>query len=201
MLEMTKGSYAPLSDELSEQYEKSENLMLANVDASKIEDVIAHFVCMQESLIFFFLELPAEKTEEKKLRSSDSDPMHTNVYFIDGLDVKQALYLFSEYSDLLINDGISTFGFGNHDGTAEIRRGKYNAVTLWSTELEKYEGFFEEHDIPKVEKCVTACDTFSDNAPGMAFRITVDGLTVYDLPEKLKDRGIYFFGQREEEWP
>lgn len=48
MLKMTKGSSVPMADKLSEQYEKREHTMLANVDAGKIESVLRHFICMQE---------------------------------------------------------------------------------------------------------------------------------------------------------
>ncbi len=199
MLELTKGASVPQADKLSEQYEKGETTLLANVDASKIEEVFQHFICMQEDRLFFILELPANEQDERKLRKSDTDPMHKDIYYIDGLTDKQALVLLIRYGELLINDGISKFGFGVHNGTAEIMRDKYNVMTLWSNCLSKYDGFFEAHDIPLVEKCLTAWETFSDETPGECSRIEVNGLSVYDLPEKLKDWGIYFYKQVEDD--
>lgn len=50
---------------------------------------------------------------------------------------------------LLINDGISAFGFGCHEGGDEIISGKYNVLTIYSRTPELYADFFEKHDIQK----------------------------------------------------
>lgn len=199
MLEMTKGFFVPQVDRLSEQYQKGETTLLANVNASKIEEVFRHFICMQEERLFFILELPASETDERKLRKSDTDPMHKDIYYIDGLTDEQALTLLIRYGELLINDGISRFGFGVQDGNAEIMRDKYNVITLWTNDSDKYEGFFEAHGIPLVEKCITAWDTFSEAAPGEAGRVDVNGMNVFDLPDELKDWGIYFYEQKKDD--
>lgn len=125
--------------------------------------------------------------------------MHKDIYYIDGLTDEQALVLLMRYGELLINDGISKFGFGVHNGNAELMRDKYNVVTLWTSDLGKYEGFFEAHDIPLVEECLTAWDTFSEIMPGESSRVDVNGLSVFDLPNELRDWGIYFCEQREDE--
>lgn len=199
MLELTKGASVPQAEKLSEQYEKGETTLLANVNASKMKEIFQHFICMQEERLFFILELPASEMDERKLRKSQADPMHKDIYYIDGLTNEQALLLLIRYGELLINDGMSKVGFGVHNGTAEIMREKYNVMTLWSNCLDKYDGFFEAHGIPKVEKCLTAWETFSVVTPGTSSRIEVNGLDVFDLPEKLKGWGIYFSERVEEE--
>lgn len=199
MLELTKGSVVPQVEKLSEQYQVRDTNMLANVNASKIEEVFQHFICIQDGRLFFILELPANEKDEIKLRKSDKDPMHKDIYYIDGLTNEQALVLLIRYGELLINDGISKFGFGAHDGTAEIMRDKYNVITLWTNDIAKYADFFEAHDIPRVDKCLTAWDTFSAETPGESNCVEDNGLSVYDLPEKLKDWGIYLYEQREED--
>lgn len=198
MLELTKGASVPKASMLSEQYDRSETLMTANIDSRRIKEVFQHFICMQENDLFFILELPVSSDVEAKLRKADTDPMHKDIYYMDFLSKEEALTILIRYGELLINDGISRFGYGVHDNNAEIMRDKYNVITLWSNCMEKYDGFFEEHGIPRVDKCFTAWDTFSSETPGTSSRIEIDGLSVYDLPEKLKEWGLYLYEQTED---
>lgn len=197
MLEMVKGCIVPDAELLSEQYEIKENEIFANVNESKIEMVFQHFITMQDEQLFFILELPANEEEEKRLRFYETSPFHKNVYYIDGLAVEQALLILSRYGDLLINDGMSSFGFGLRDNSAEIMLHKYNMISLWTNEMDKYVDFFIKHDIPYVDRCFTAWDTFSQETPGICNSIDIEGMSVYDLPEEFKNWGIYLAEQRE----
>lgn len=198
MLKMTEGCYVPKADILLEQYEIFENKIIANVNADKIETVIRDYILMHDDPMFFFLELPTNQNDEDMLRKNDGDPRHIDVYYIDGMDKKSAALLFSRYSRLLVNDGMSRFGFGVHGQAAEIMRDKYNVVTLLANNIEKYTGIFNSHGIPLSEKCVTAWDTFSYEFPGVSKSVTVNGKTVYDLPDELSRIGMYFAERREE---
>ncbi len=198
MLEMVEGCKVPSSHLLSEQYEKRENTLIANVHAHKIKEVLRHFITMQTERLFFILELPASADDEQCLRKNDTSPMHRDVYYIDGLDAEHALELLTRYGDLLINDGISSFGFGVHDDTAEIMLGKYNVVTLLTDAMDRYKDFFEAHQIPLVENRLAAWDTFTAEAPGKCILIEDAGKNAFDLPNELKDWGIYLAEQREE---
>ena len=61
-----------------------------------------------------------------------------------------------------------------------------------------YNDFFEAHGIEKVESLITAWDTFSDEMPGQAERCDCKGKSVHDLPEELKDWGMYLADTRAE---
>lgn len=197
MLKMTEGCHAPKADTLSEQYEILENKIIANVNADKIDTVIRDYINMHDDPMFFFLEFPTNQNEEDKLRENDSAPRHIDVYYIDGLDKRSALLLFSQYSRLLVNDGMSRFGFGVHGQATEIMRDKYNVVTLLAENIEKYTDIFDLHGIHRCESCITAWDMFSYEFPGECKKITVNGKTVYDLPDELKSIGMYFAERRE----
>jgi len=198
MLKMIKGCKIQNAQQLQEQYEVNEFVMNANVNADKMEEVIQHFINMQNDPMFFILELPTNENAEKELKKNYSDPMHKDIYYIDGLNKNEALILLMRYGNLLINEGLSSFGFAAQDNTAEIMVGKYNVVTLWSNTMEKYDGFFEAHDINMTNNLVTVWDTFNDKTPGESFCYEVDGKRVYSLIDELKDRGLYFANQREE---
>lgn len=198
MLEMVKGCCVPDSGKLKEEYKIDEYYITANVNAGKIEDIFQHFMAMQSEQIFFILELPTNEEEEKCLRKSNYDPMHKDIYYIDGLFNEQALVLLMRYGELLINDGISSFGFGAHDGSAEIMLEKYNQMTIWTNDMKKYNGFFDAHDIHITDNYISAWDTFTSRNAGQCMSIKVNGIGVYDLPEKLKECGIYFAERRED---
>lgn len=193
MLKMIKGCNVHNNEQLQEEYERDEFVLTANVNRDKICEVIKDFIKMQNSLIFFILELPANENEEKQLRKDDFAAMHKDIYYIDGLSSEKALILLEEYSDILINDGLSCFGFGLQDNTAEIMVKKYNVVTLWSSTLEKYNGFFESHNIHQKDHIVTAWDTFNNETPGESFLYKCNGMSVYSLIDELKKWGIYLW--------
>lgn len=197
MLKMTEGCTVPKADEISEQYEILENKIIANVNADKIENIITDYICMHDTPMFFFLELPTNSFDEKKLRKSYTDPCHIDIYYLDGLNCEQALGIFRRYSYLLVNDGVSKFGFGVHGQATEIMRDKYNVITLFADNIEKYADIFNSHNIPLTENCVTAWNTFSNEFPGECSSIAVNGKTIYDLPNELKSEGIYFAERRE----
>lgn len=123
---------------------------------------------------------------------------HKDVYYIDGCSQEECLVLLERYGELLINDGMNRFGFGCHESQDEIMLDKYNVVTIYSQQLSNYNEFFEAHGIEKVESLITAWDTFSDETPGQAERCDYKGKSVYDLPEELKDWGMYLADTRAE---
>lgn len=197
MLELVRGCVAPRPELLKEQYQAGESGMLANVNAGKIQAVFRHFLSMHIQPLFFILELPATMQQEGRLRKTDRDPMHKDVYYIDGLAQSQALALLDQAGPLLIPDGISQFGFGCHDGAAELMKESYNILRLWYRQPEPYVDFFRIHSIPQAERCLTAWDTFTRQTPGRCFRVEMEGKTVFDLPEELADWGIYLAERRE----
>lgn len=198
MLEMITGCSVTAADRLFEEYAAKEWGFEANISTGKIHEVFEHFITVQKESLFFILELPANAKDEEKLRKSDSDPMHRDIYYIDGLTQEEALAIISRYGELLINDGLVHFGFGVQDNSAELMKRNYNILTLWTADSEAYRGFFEAHDVPRTENLVTAWDTFSAETPGESRKIEVNGRDVYSLPAELSDWGIYFAERREE---
>ena len=86
------------------------------------------------------------------------------------------------------------------DLQSDIKTVLYDRPTVATSEYFKgnYSDFFEAHGIKKVESLITAWDTFSDETPGQAERCDYKGKSVYDLPEELKDRGMYLADTRTE---
>ena len=147
---------------------------------------------------FFILELPVSIDREKVIEKNIINELHKDVYYIDNCSIEECLVLLIRYGDLLVNDGLSKFGFGGHKSHDEIMLDSYNVVTIYSKELSKFYDFFEPHNIQFVEELVTASETFSETSPGISEIYESNGKTVYDLPIELAEWGIYLAETRTE---
>jgi len=199
MLNLVKGHQVSLVENLFESFTKlTEHHLMANVHAEKILEVFQHFIVIHDEPLFFILELPVSIDREKVIAKSIIKESHKDVYYIDGCSREECLALLIRYGDLLVNDGLSKFGFGGHKSHDEIMLDSYNVVTIYSKELSKFNDFFEPHNIQFVEELVTAWKTFSKTSPGISEIYECNGKTVYDLPEELAEWGIYLAETRTE---
>ena len=200
MLNMVKGFKVFSPEKLNEGYEiTSEMSIMANVNAEKILDIFEHFIVMHDyERLFFILELTVTCDREKEVKPGIVEDLHNDVYYIDGCTAEQAIVLMERYGELLINDGICKFGFGCHESQDEIMLDKYNVVTIYSRNLTAFNDFFEAHEIEKTDHLITAWDTFTRETPGQSRRYDYNGKNVFDLPEELKEWGIYLAETRAE---
>lgn len=199
MLNLVKGHQVSLVENLFESFTKlTEHHLMANVHAEKILEVFQHFIVIHDEPLFFILELPVSIDREKVIAKNIIKESHKDVYYIDGCSREECLALLIRYGDLLINDGLSKFGFGGHKSHDEIMLDSYNVVTIYSKELSKFNDFFEPHNIQFVEELVTAWKTFSKTSPGISEIYESNGKTVYDLPTELSEWGIYLAETRTE---
>lgn len=199
MLNLVKGHQVSLVENLFESFTKlTKHHLMANVHAEKILEVFQHFIVIHDEPLFFILELPVSIDREKVIAKNIIKESHKDVYYIDGCSREECLALLIRYGDLLVNDGLSKFGFGGHKSHDEIMLDSYNVVTIYSKELSKFNDFFEPHNIQFVEELVTAWKTFSKTSPGISEIYESNGKTVYDLPTELAEWGIYLAETRTE---
>ena len=199
MLNLVKGHQVSLVENLFESFTKlTEHHLMANVHAEKILEIFQHFIVIHDEPLFFILELPVSIDREKVIAKNIIKESHKDVYYIDGCSREECLALLIRYGDLLVNDGLSKFGFGGYKSHDEIMLDSYNVVTIYSKELSKFNDFFEPHNIQFVEELVTAWKTFSKTSPGISEIYESNGKTVYDLPEELAEWGIYLAETRTE---
>lgn len=199
MLNLVKGHQVSLVENLFESFTKlTEHHLMANVHAEKILEIFQHFIVIHDEPLFFILELPVSIDREKVIAKNIIKESHKDVYYIDGCSREECLALLIRYGDLLVNDGLSKFGFGGHKSHDEIMLDSYNVVTIYSKELSKFNDFFEPHNIQFVEELVTAWKTFSKTSPGISEIYESIGKTVYDLPTELAEWGIYLAETRTE---
>ena len=198
MFILRAGCRVPFPEKLFEEYMLTENQIIANISADKIKSVMEHFICIHEEPLFFILELPSEQNDEKEIQPGVVENLHKDVYYIDGCANEEALTILLRIGDLMINDGLCSFGFGCHESNDEIMFGKYNVTTIFSRNIRQYIGFMADHEIAKKEHILTAWDPFSYEHPGSSKRINTDGKDVFSIPEMFADWGIYKAEQRED---
>ena len=156
MLKMRKGSKVPFPEKLSEGYIYREPVFYANVDADKLEALLEHFITIHDEPMFFILELPSMQYHETEIRPGVVDALHKDVYYIDGCSPQKALDILHSTAQIMINDGLCSFGFGCHRSHNEIMVEKYNVVTVYTKNRDTFNGFFEKHAIAQMEELVTA---------------------------------------------
>lgn len=188
MLNMIKGCQINDPSLLYEGYEPVEYGFLANVNAENILPLVKHFVTLHSEPCFLILEVPA-----KALLA----PFWTDVYYLDNLSVQEALELLELCGELLVHDGLSSFGIGLHSGNNEIMVGKYNCVTVYTKSPAQYQGYFEQIGIQRMTNLKTAWDYFTSDTPGDSFRYKHNGKDMYDLVKTLKKYGLYLAERRE----
>ena len=163
----------------------------AQVSAEHYEALISDLIKRLSEPVFFFVEFPCTADDEKKLRKSEDDPMHYNLYYLDNCTLPVAGAIMKRYGQVLINDGLCRFGFGSHKDNEEIYCVKYQIIYVYG-KADKYRKCFEKHGIPNEENFVTLWDTFTNDSPGISSAVEVNGETVNDIIENLKAEGLYF---------
>ena len=195
MIELKKACKVPYPKKLYEEYEICDNAISANVSTSKVIDMMKAFIRMHDKPTFFILELPkrADGSIVKKVQTDKE--LENDVYYIDGMDEEKANLCLDEFGELLVEDGMSIFGIGCHRSHDEILFGKYNVLTIYSNEVDKFSELMRSFEIKKTEKLVTAWDTFDRNHPGECTTYVSNkiGYDIYDIPERGKKYGMYLY--------
>ncbi len=198
MLKFRKGCTIPFPEKIHEEYEINDNCIIANIDADKIENLLLDFIKMHNEPLFFILEIPSKQYDETEIKPGIVESFHKDVYYIDGCTQEKAFAVVSRIGKLLVNDGLSSFGFGCHVSHDEIMIGKYNVITIYSQVPENYNTLLEKNELKQVNKLVTAWDTFTQNSPGKADKIETDGKDIFDIPKMFADFGMYLAEHKED---
>lgn len=205
MFNLIKGAKISENISLKEEYEINGNWIYANISAENIRRIINQFIEIENTELFcLFIEIPANMTDENVIRKTEdgycvTEKMHKDIYYLDDISAKDLNELLNVFEDILINDGLSSFGVLSQKGN-EIGKYKYNVMGAYSDDEDLtpiIEAFYNVK-IPRTDKLVTAWDYFSQDNPGESELYKKDGKTIYDVVETLKEVGMYKYEQREE---
>lgn len=204
MLKMIKGSHVPKPQMLSQGFEITDSRIIANVDADNIRKIIEGFLDMNKALpLFMFIEVPANIKDEKIIGKTEDgyvqlEAHHKDVYYLDGISSESLKQLLEPFYDILINDGLSSFGVGNPYGE-EVGKYKYNEMILFGKELQRYAPLLEQNGVFQTNRLITAWDTFTPDSPGTCEKYSDEkGRDIYGIIDALKEFGMYRAEQRED---
>ncbi len=141
---------------------------------------------------YFFIEVPCTDAQESELLNKGESGAHMQLY---NLEVTQevANAILERYGDLLINDGVTNFGFGSLETETEIYAMPFQTIMLYNkNDTSSFEKILKQDNITelKPEKFITIDSLLSKNNPADRVMVEFNGETVFDVIENLKEVGL-----------
>ena len=195
-----------VTEPLEEGFMEGDRRLDAQVSAEHIRTVMENYLAVNlKADLFFFMEVPLHLDEEKIEKEPEGDKpgiltsQHRMVYYLDHIDAKEGMKILDIFGEVLIDDGLSAFGFGTKD--SEIGKYPYNEMLLQMYEdMEPWKKVFLLADVPERKELTFADDVFSWKNPGVCERYEdAQGRTVYDVVDALKEAGLYEAEIREDD--
>lgn len=149
------------------------------LSAELIADCALGFIDIIEEPVFFFLELPVEESDDYEL------------YYLDNCTKEVARAVMERYGQLLVNDGISRFGFGSNKTGEEVYFTDYQEFTMYTKKTKQAAAMLKKLGLTETEKPDSIWDILSDENEGSLSAVELEGETVFDIPEALEDAGMY----------
>lgn len=160
------------------------------ISAEKIKSIISKAVKAIKKP-YFFLEVPCTEAQEAEL-SQKGGGLHMQLYNLEvTYDVAEAIL--KRYGDLLINDGVTNFGFCSLETETEIYVMPFQNIMLYDQNgTQDFEKILKEENITKnkMEQHITIDSLLSKDNPADRVLVELDGETVFDMIENLKEAGL-----------
>jgi hypothetical protein len=169
-----------------------------NVSAESIHKVFCRLAVEVDEPGFLLFETGTHRDIEQQLRNHKTDPLHKDVYYLDGQSWLAAKAIVDAYEYLLTHDGQISFGFGGHEGHDEVFVGPYKIFTVYADNRSKYESALNELGFQQVERLKTVWDNFSQHAPGRRRALPDAKPTIREMIGELKQKGLYLAETRED---
>ena len=208
MFNMIKGAKIPVSASIIESYEVKNDGIYANVSAERIRSVLDAFIDANKGKrLFLFIEVPTNLVNLDVEEPVDVDGVgvihqdYRDVYYMDDISADVVTGLLNVFDEVLINDGLSSFGIGTQDGD-EIGKLQYNVMNILSAKgtYDNYVHIFANLGMKKVDDVITAWTFFSEDNPGVSERYVLDdGRDIYTIIEILSQNGMYLAERRDED--
>lgn len=146
--------------------------------ADKMKTLAERFIDKISEPMFFFLELPKE-----------DEALKYDVYYLECTK-PVAKAVLKRYGELLINDGVSRFGFGSHKNDEEIYFSSLQTVYIYTERGSDFKEILRTLGISS-DKKLSAADKFDPESDDIIL-VELNGETVFDMAENLKSAGLYF---------
>lgn len=169
-----------------------------NVSAENIATTFLRLAELPRGPVFFTIEVGTCKDVEATLRKKDSDPLHRDVYYLDGLSPEAAGKVFTAYERIFANDGEINFGIGSHQKHDEVFVGAYKVFYIYTVEPDKYRLALDAMGFRAEPKIKTVWKTFTPDLPGKRAVLTKTTKTIWDVVEELKKQGLRLAERRDD---
>ena len=191
-MKLSKGYQINNTSQIKECFAIEGDNILINVGADNYLEIMKSMSLLIPEPCFFILEVPCSKEKEAELNKGKEDTLHNDVYYLDNIDHEFMLSILNDLGDILINDGISSFGFSSLKDQVEIMKCKYNLISIYSKIRDPFIQKLKELGIEEVDNIITAGDLISKNNPGICKRyVSPKGKNVFDIVKTLSKVGMY----------
>lgn len=162
-----------------EFFEKTDDGFFVYPSADKMIKLLSSAADALDEPMFFFLELPDE---------DENGMLDYSTYYLECTK-PVAKAIVKRYGELLINDGVSRFGFGSHKSGEEIYFEALQRVYICTSRCGKFSQMISSIGIDEGAG-QTVFDLFDPEKDDLSL-IEIDGETVFDAAENLKSAGLY----------
>ena len=210
MFELIKGAFIEDISGIQEGYLADVNAITASVSAEKIPALFEVFLnsMREDEPLFMFIEAPCSEEDECKYNNikpggtEEIKEYHWDVYYLDYYRRDDMMKLLkSGAGDVLINDGLVSFGFGSLETHVEIGKYRYNTFKAYSMDqdISCISKVFDMTGIPRVSQLVTGWNVITKENPGQSSHYKFNGKDIFDLLEDLKHLGLHKYETRGED--
>lgn len=190
----SKGSLAYFEDvpsDIKEGYTYDKDVIISNIGADHLEIVLNKFIDFLPNLATFFISLPINKQLQKQLYLKDVTNLDKAVYYAPNLTKDDLKEIVHSFGDLLINDGIRTFGFSGQMSKTQICCEPFNVVKIYTSnkiEQVKIALMLEEIGIKKLDYLKTAFEKIDVNSKKL---YNLNGDDIYQMVNKMQKWHLY----------
>ena len=188
---LIQGVSVDVLDGIRSAYVIRDNCLDSVISAELIKPLLKGVIDKLDEPQFFFLELPCTEDEEKQLKKLENEAQHYKVYYLDGCTRPVSHAILDRYGDLLINDGLTRFGFGSNKTNDEVYVMDYQQVQVYGM-TRFFEPVFQKLGVPETEALRTMWDNFSPDHPGICSTVELEGERTEDIAANLADEGMYY---------
>lgn len=171
-----------------------ETVITVSLTASRQEELLRRFCRGIQEPAYFTLELPA--MEDKKVLEEDGAVLY-DVYYLDGCTRPVLAALLDRYAGLLCADGLVRFGFAAHNMRDEIYVSDYKVIQIYTSVPQRSEQILSDMGVLPKDSLRTLWDAVDERNPAELTLVEAEEEWIFDIPENLKEAGMYLSGRRE----
>ncbi|MDY4190655.1 MAG: hypothetical protein SOX72_00350 [Oscillospiraceae bacterium] len=178
-----------------EEGREGETVFTVSLTAPRQEELLRRFCRGLREPAYFTLELPVIEGEALP---RGQERLLYDVYYLDGCTRPVLDALLDRYAELLCSDGLVRFGFASHEERDEIYVSDYKVIQVYTAAPGRTREILKGMGVPFKEDLRTLWDAVDEQHPAELSLVEAEEEWIFDIPENLKDAGMYLSGRREE---